>query len=104
MIHKCSIGGNKSITFGNKISHSGTKSRRKFLPNLNKYSFKSKIFKAYIKFRLSSYALKNIRNKNGIDNFLLRVKNTKISRKTSKVKKEIFLLLEKVNLKFKRYE
>ena len=69
--------------------------KNKFSPSLSKYSLRSDVFKVNIKFKLASSTLKLVKDKKGIDNFLLKASNKKLTRKSIKIKKKIFSLLEK---------
>ena len=61
----CQLTGKKYMK-GNKVSHSNSKSRRKFLPNLQMHSFFIEKEKKWIRICLSNYALRII-NKKGIN-------------------------------------
>ena len=61
----CSITG-KKVLFGNNVSHSNRKVRRKFFPNLHKLKFWINSEKRFIKLLVSNKGLRII-NKFGID-------------------------------------
>lgn len=69
----CAVTG-KRVMFGNNVSHSNRKVRRKFLPNLHKLKFWIPSKKKFIKLIVSSKGLRYI-NKFGIDHIILNFKN-----------------------------
>ena len=68
----CCITG-KKVLFGNNVSHSNRKTRRKFFPNLHKHRFWSEEKKCFVKLILSSKGLKTV-DKIGIDKVMKRIK------------------------------
>jgi large subunit ribosomal protein L28 len=60
----CDLTG-KSAMVGNKVSHSNTKTKRRFYPNLQDKKFFVPEQNTWIKLRVSTKAMKTI-NKNGI--------------------------------------
>ena len=60
----CQLTGKKSIV-GNKVSFSNTKTKRKFMPNLQVKKFFIPETGEWIRLKVSTSAIKNI-NKNGI--------------------------------------
>lgn len=67
MSKACFITG-KKVIFGNNVSNSNRKTRRRFLPNLHKHRFWSHEKNKFIKLSLSKKGLRFI-NKVGVDNF-----------------------------------
>jgi len=88
MSKKCELTG-KSPLKGHKVSHANNKVKRKFLPNLKKITFTSKILRKNIKLNVSNVALKTVDYKGGLDNFLKTVKNYKLSKRAKKLKGQI---------------
>ena len=84
-----------SVMHGNNVSHSNRKTRRVFLPNLQKKKFFSFILGANITFRVSTNAIKTIDSKGGIDRYLIKVQSDNLSKKAKKVKQT---LLKKITL------
>jgi len=64
----CELTG-KGPLFGNKVSHSNHKTRRKFLPNLRKKKFFIPELDEWVELRVSVAALRTI-NKKGIYTYL----------------------------------
>ena len=90
MSKKCELTG-KSPLKGHTVSHSNNKTKRKFLPNLKKVTFKSLILKRNIKLKVTNAALRSVDYKGGIDSYLKNVKSFKLSARANKLKKKIFL-------------
>ena len=88
MSKKCELTG-KSPLKGHRVSHANNKTKRKFLPNLKKVTFKSDILKRNIKLTVSNAALKTVDYKGGLDSFLKTVKSYKLSKRAKKLKTQI---------------
>ena len=88
MSKKCELTG-KSPLKGHRVSHANNKTKRKFLPNLKKVTFKSDILKRNIKLTVSNAALKTVDYKGGLDIFLKTVKSYKLSKRAKKLKTQI---------------
>ncbi len=82
MTRICDVTG-KRVLFGNNVSHSNRKSRRKFLPNLHKLKFWVSEKKCFIKMNVSSKGLKFI-NKYGINAAMSFIDRKKIYGKKNK--------------------
>ncbi|TAG11382.1 MAG: 50S ribosomal protein L28 [Sphingobacteriia bacterium] len=78
MARVCQITGKKPIV-GNSVSHSNIKTKRRFLPNLQKKRFFFAEEDRWISLKVSTDALRTI-NKNGLNAVIkeLRAKGTKI--------------------------
>ncbi len=68
MANKCDITGKEPQT-GNNVSHANNKTKRRFLPNLQKRKFWSEGLKRWIALKVSNAALRTI-DKNGFDETL----------------------------------
>ena len=88
MSKRCELTG-KSPLKGHNVSHAKNKTKRRFLPNLKKVSFKSDILKRNIKLNVSNSALRTVDFKGGLDKFLLSAKSSKLSNKVKKLKASI---------------
>ena len=88
MSKKCELTGIKPLK-GHNVSHSNNKTKRRFIPNLKKVSFKSDILKKNIKLNVANAALRTVDFKGGLDKFLISAKNTKLSKKVRKIKASI---------------
>ena len=72
MARECQLTGKKPIT-GNKVSHSNMKTKRRFLPNLQKKSFFIPETGQTVQLNVSTSAIRNI-DKIGLYDYLLRLK------------------------------
>ena len=88
MSKKCELTG-KSPLKGHRVSHANNKTKRKFLLNLKKVTFKSAILKRNVKLNVSNAALKTVDYKGGLDSFLKSVRTYKLSKKAKRLKSQI---------------
>ena len=88
MSKKCELTGISPLK-GNNVSHAKNKTKRRFLPNLKKVTFKSDILKKNIKLNVTSSALRTVDFKGGLDKYLLTVRNSKLSKKVKKINTSI---------------
>lgn len=78
MARVCEVTGKRPIT-GNKVSHSNIKTKRRFLPNLQKKKFYIAEEDKWVTLKVSSEAIRTI-NKNGLLSVVkeMRAKGVKI--------------------------
>ncbi len=88
MTKRCELTGILPLK-GHNVSHAKNKTKRRFLPNLKKVSFRSDVLKKNIKLNVANSALRTVDFKGGLDKFLLSAKNTKLSKKVKKIKATI---------------
>ena len=88
MSRVCELTGKGPMT-GNNVSHAKNRTRRRFLPNLNDVSLVSETLGRTVKLRISASALRSVDHRGGLDKFLAKAKDTELSAKALKVKKEI---------------
>ena len=88
MSKRCELTGISPLK-GHNVSHAKNKTKRRFLPNLKKVTFRSDILKKNIKLNVSNSALRTVDFKGGLDKFLLTAKKTKLSNKVRKIKASI---------------
>ncbi|CAM9283427.1 unnamed protein product [Laminaria digitata] len=62
----------KDIRFGNTISFSNKKNRRTWKPNVQKKALYSEVLDDWVKFHLTTHALRCVDKAGGIDNYLLK--------------------------------
>ncbi|MDZ4749290.1 MAG: 50S ribosomal protein L28 [Saprospiraceae bacterium] len=72
MARECQLTGKKPMV-GNKVSHSNMKTKRRFLPNLQKKNFFIPETGQWVKLNVSTHALRTI-DKLGIYDYLKRLK------------------------------
>jgi large subunit ribosomal protein L28 len=86
MARRCELSG-KGVATGNNVSHANNKTRRRFLPNLNKTAILSDSLKQSVTFRVATSTLRTIDHVGGLDAYLLKTPDTKLSTKARQVKK-----------------
>jgi large subunit ribosomal protein L28 len=88
MSRVCELTG-KGPMVGNNVSHAKNRTRRRFLPNLNDVTLLSETLGRGFKFRISAAALRTVDHRGGLDGFMAKSKDTELSTKALKVKKDI---------------
>ena len=88
MSKKCELTGKIPLK-GHKVSHANNKTKRRFLPNLKKVKFTSKILKRNLRLNVSNSAVRSVDKKGSFDLFLKDVKNKNLSPRLKKIKKTI---------------
>lgn len=88
MSRRCELTG-KGVLTGNNVSHANNKSRRRFLPNLNRVTLLSDSLKRSFRFRVSASALRTVDHRGGLDAFLLKARDGELSPRALRVKREI---------------
>ena len=85
MTKKCELTGVLPLK-GHNVSHANNKTKRRFLPNLKKVTFKSDKLKKNIKLKVTNSAVRSVDFKGGLDQYLKSVKKQKLSKKAQKLK------------------
>ncbi|WP_417456255.1 50S ribosomal protein L28 [Kordiimonas sp.] len=88
MSRVCELTG-KRVMAGNNVSHAHNKTRRRFLPNLTKATLISDTLGRSVSLRISTHALRSVEHNDGLDNFLLKARDTDLSANAQKLKREI---------------
>ena len=88
MSKRCELTGISPLK-GHNVSHAKNKTKRRFLPNLKKVTFRSDILKKNIKLNVTNAALRTVDFKGGLDKFLLSAKKTNLSKKVKKLKASV---------------
>ena len=88
MSKKCELTGKIPLK-GHNVSHANNKTKRRFLPNLKKVKFTSKILKRNLRLKVSNAAVRSVDKKGSFDLFLKDVKNKNLSPRLKKIKKTI---------------
>lgn len=88
MSRVCELTG-KGPMVGNNVSHAKNRTRRRFLPNLNDVTLLSETLGRGFKFRISAAALRTVDHRGGLDSFMAKSKDSELSAKALKVKKDI---------------
>jgi large subunit ribosomal protein L28 len=74
---------------GNNVSHANNKTKRVFLPNLQDVTLISDSLERSVKLRVSTHGLRSVEHVGGLDNWLLKTSDDKLSLKARKLKREI---------------
>ena len=85
MSKKCELTGKNPLK-GHNVSHANNKTKRRFLPNLKKVTFKSDRLKKNVTLKVTNSAVRSVDFKGGLDQYLKSVKKQKLSRKAQKLK------------------
>ena len=88
MTKQCELTGTK-ISFGNNVSHAHNKTKRTFVPNIQKKSTYSESLNQMIKLNLSIRAIRSMEFAGGLDKYILSIPNSQLSDKALKVKMAI---------------
>jgi large subunit ribosomal protein L28 len=86
MARRCELSG-KGVATGNNVSHANNRTRRRFLPNLNKTAILSDSLKQSVSFRVATSTLRTIDHVGGLDAYLLKTPDAKLSARARQVKK-----------------
>ncbi len=93
MSRRCELSG-KGVQTGNTVSHANNMARRRFLPNLNQVTLISDALKQNVHLRVSSHALRSVEVRGGLDAFLVKARDSELSPKALKLKRQISKKLE----------
>jgi len=88
MSRVCELTG-KGPMSGNNVSHAKNRTRRRFLPNLNQLTLMSEKMGRGYSLRISAAALRSVDHRGGLDSFLAKAKDTDLSDRALKIKREI---------------
>jgi large subunit ribosomal protein L28 len=84
----CELTG-KGRQVGHNVSHANNKTKRVFLPNLQNVTLLSEKLDRSFKFRVSTHGLRSVEHNGGLDNWLLKTRDEKLSARALKVKREL---------------
>lgn len=88
MSKRCAITG-KTIQFGNNVSHSMRKTRRRFNPNIQSVSLLSDSLGQKFKLNVTVSTVRSIEHNGGLDAYLLKTSNLKLSKEAIAIKRQI---------------
>ena len=88
MSRRCELTG-KGVLTGNNVSHSNIKTRRRYLPNLQRVTLQSEALGRSFKFRVAASTLRTVDHRGGLDAFLVKAREGDLSANALKVKKDI---------------
>ena len=87
MARKCVVTG-KGVQVGHNVSHSNIKTKRRFLPNLQRISVLSDTV-GPIRLRITTAAIRTIEHKGGIDAFLRNTPDRTLSPAIRRLKRRV---------------
>lgn len=88
MSRRCQLSG-RGVQTGNNVSHANNKTRRRFLPNLQKTSMFSQALARPIRLRLTAQAIRTVEQKGGLDAYLLDSRDADLAPAMRKLKKRV---------------
>jgi large subunit ribosomal protein L28 len=88
MARRCALTG-KGVMTGNNVSHAHNKTRRRFLPNLQDVTLLSDALGEKVSLRISTRALRSVEHNGGLDAYLLKTANTKLTDDAVRLKRRI---------------
>ena len=84
----CELTG-KGRLVGNNVSHANNKTKRTYLPNLQNVTLISDALGRSIKLRVSTNGLRSVEHVGGLDNWLAKTGEDKLSLRARRLKREI---------------
>ena len=88
MSRVCELTGTGPIV-GHYVSHSNIKTKRRFMPNLVNVTLQSEALGQSFSMRIAAKALRTVDKLGGLDEFLAKAKEDKLSDKALKIKRSI---------------
>ncbi|MFT6559374.1 MULTISPECIES: 50S ribosomal protein L28 [Sneathiella] len=88
MARRCELTG-KGVQAGNNVSHAHNKTRRRFLPNVQDARLMSDALGRSFSLKVSAAALRSVEHNGGLDNFLLKARDEKLSLQARRVKRDV---------------
>lgn len=93
MAKKCALTGT-GPQYGNNVSHSNRKTRRRFVPNIQVTTLISDALGRGVTLRLTVATLRTVDHNGGLDAYLLSTSGSKLTAEARKLKREIKKALE----------
>jgi large subunit ribosomal protein L28 len=84
----CELTG-KGRLVGNNVSHANNKTKRTFLPNLQNVTLMSDALGTSVKLRVSTHGLRSVEHVGGLDNWLVKTSNDKLSLRARRLKRDV---------------
>jgi len=84
----CELTG-KGRQVGHNVSHANNKTKRTYLPNLQNVTLMSEALEKSVKLRVSTHGLRSVEHNGGLDNWLLKTSDEKLSLKARRLKREV---------------
>ena len=84
----CELTG-KGRQVGNNVSHANNKTKRTFLPNLQNVTLISDALDRSVRLRVSTHGLRSVEHNGGLDNWLVKTGDDKLSPRCRRLKRDI---------------
>ena len=88
MARRCELTG-KGVLSGHNVSHANNKTKRKFRPNVSDVAVISDKLNRTVRLKISKQALRSIDHNGGLDAFLLKQADDKLSLRARRLKREV---------------
>jgi large subunit ribosomal protein L28 len=88
MSRVCELTG-KGRQIGHNVSHANNKTKRNFLPNLQDVTLMSEALGQSVRLRVSTHGLRSVEHVGGLDNWLLKTRDEKLSLRARRLKRDI---------------
>ena len=88
MSRVCELTG-KGRQVGHNVSHANNKTKRTFLPNLQNVTLMSESLEKSVKLKVSTHGLRSVEHVGGLDNWLVKTGEDKLSLKARRLKREV---------------
>ena len=84
----CELTG-KGRMVGNNVSHANNKTKRTFLPNLQNVTLMSEALGMSVRLRVSTHGLRSVEHVGGLDNWLVKTTDDKLSLRARRLKRDV---------------
>jgi len=88
MSRRCSVTG-KGVLVGNHVSHANNRTKRRFLPNLQRTALMSEALGKPVRLRISTRGIRTVEHNGGLDAFLLSTSDADLSPEVRRIKRQI---------------
>ncbi len=88
MARRCELTG-KGVQTGNNVSHANNRSRRRFLPNVQRATLSSEVLGRSFHMRVTTHALRSVEHAGGLDAYLMKASDAKLSLSARRLKRVI---------------
>ena len=88
MARRCELTG-KDVMAGNLVSHANNKRKRVFRPNLQAITLASETLGTNVRLKIAMSTLRTLDRRGGLDAFLLNARDTQLSQRALRLKRQI---------------
>ena len=88
MSRRCELTGTGPMV-GHIVSHSNIKTKRRYLPNLQDVTMASDALGRAFKLRITMAALRSVDHNGGLDGYIVKIDETKMSDRARKIRRDI---------------